>query len=109
MPSVLLIEDDHTIATALVRLLYGAGAGTVEWAAMPALVDDQRDYDIVVSDYDFGPDQPDGVETLQRLHRLHPTATFVLMSGLPREAPTWAKFLPKTEASQLADLVTNWG
>ncbi len=112
MPRVLLIEDDPRVAKPTLRVLEKAGASQVDWAptAATALAQSARTrYDILVSDFDLGPEERTGVEVLDELRATHPDALCVCISGSPRAVPTWVQFVNKMDlVATMAAVIRRW-
>jgi CheY-like chemotaxis protein len=87
-PRVLLVDDDEDYTLFVKRLLgrmgYSAPLDIVhdEKAAVKAL--NEREYDVVVSDYELRPGN--GLRVLEHVKRLSPKARRILLTSAPEEA-----------------------
>lgn len=84
--SVLLVEDDPDVRTALTDLLRATGHSvTVATSAEQALELLEQSYQsVVLSDVDMG-DGTNGVELMRQIAQRYPNLPRILMSGLPAE------------------------
>ena len=96
---ILMIEDNIPVAQSLSHALEASDVTVthVITAEDAALVADDT-YDMVLSDYDLGPDEPTGNQVCVTLRPLMPAARFIIMSGLERNVPDFATFALKSSA-----------
>jgi DNA-binding response OmpR family regulator len=99
VPRVLLIENEPLVARSLLRLAE-ACESEVDWAPNPATAYDlaaRAPYDVVISDFDLGERESNGVEVVERLRIDLRDSQFVVMSGMPRQVPDWCDFVDKLD------------
>jgi len=94
LPTILIVEDDHTLAEVLCRVLSRSGY-KVEWAANAAAAVCERDHAPAVALLDLNLPDGNGVDLAVVLQARYPDLPMLLMTGCPwrlQERPDDAKY-----------------
>lgn len=108
--NILIVDDDIALTESLVRLFEIQGhlvlsAPNLEEAERIVASLGKERTDLVLSDYDLGFDQPNGVEIVTTLRKSLPDARFVIMSGLRRDVPDDVEFVLKDRMDSILNVL----
>src|SRR5262245_11390303 len=80
---ILVVDDDPQVVRVIASMAERAGheveIATSAEEAVSRL--DQTGFDVVLTDLDFGPDRPNGLEVLQHVQRNTPEVPVVIITG----------------------------
>jgi CheY-like chemotaxis protein len=109
---VLLIEPDDDLARLLLRVIRSTG---------PTRLDHARDaeqallratftvYDVVVADFDLGPNAESGLSAIERLRRERfGPQSYILVSAVDHEVPDWCTLVAADDLTRLSTLISAW-
>ena len=108
MTTLLLIEDDFSLAQSLIELFADNGVGTTHETTLTTALTHMSGIDKVLSDWDLGIyESKNGGEIVSALRDKFPDVEYAIYSGLERRVPEGVAFFTKDRLTEIIRWVTS--